>query len=83
MFSIWKSIGQGYDGAASFAGKDTGVQKKVLTLSDHACTFIALTSSSRNFLSSMWSFQLYFILKPVTEISLECMLLLISYWHLQ
>ncbi len=31
-----KLIGQGYDGAALFSGKDTGVQKRVRTLSGHA-----------------------------------------------
>ena len=31
-----KLIGQGYDGAAPFSGKDTGVQKRVHTLSGHA-----------------------------------------------
>ena len=31
-----KLIGQGYDGAASFVGKDTGVQKRIRTYSVHA-----------------------------------------------
>ena len=31
-----KLIGQGYDGAAPFSGKNTGVQKRVCTLSGHA-----------------------------------------------
>lgn len=31
-----KLIGQGYDGAAPFAGKNTGVQKRLRTLSGHA-----------------------------------------------
>ena len=31
-----KLIGQGYDGAATFAGKNIGVQKRMRTLSGHA-----------------------------------------------
>ena len=35
-FSFRKLIGQGYDGASPFSGKNTGVQKRIRTLAGHA-----------------------------------------------
>ena len=64
QFDLRKLMGQGYDGAATFAGKISGVHKRIQTSSAHAiyiyCSFYRLQVASIQAAASVKEIRMFF-----------------------